>query len=561
MAKRITTLAAALLLVCAFVMPAIAEDYRDAEKNYKQVFANPESTSSQKADAVRRLGNAAGDPRDAKKALKEFFNLLKDKNLLNDRQIQTYEQEREKLKVEYDKIIEVVRGRGNKITQQEDQRVKEIEARTAVLNDLINSNNVVKNAVVDAISRMNDADSRKEIIAGITDRDASVASACIDAARKGRWRDAWDALVSAFDSSKDAGVRILAVTALRTMDASRALPVLARAINDEHYMVRSQAVIGLRATRSAEAVEALINRLDQEPAGRLKWDIVYALQDITGKGEYGAEATTWRAWWNANRGNFQPAPPSNPGQGSSEDGGSGASANLQDSHKTGAFYGIPIRTKHPVFVVDRSGSMLVSADPNDPQVDAGGQPIMPPPGHKSRWQVCQDELVQAVKGLPEDGTFAVVHFSTNAEKFEDGKVFEANDRNKARLEQVVRALQADGLTNIYEAFQFAFEICTGGKLDGVRPVITGKSETTLNADTIFFLTDGSPTVGQSINGVAPTNPPNQQYSPLLLEEICKWNETRGIIIHTVCIGEGDVNFLSELAKRNRGSFRKVSGKN
>ena len=36
-------------------------------------------------------------------------------------------------------------------------------------------------------------------------------------------------------------------------------------------------------------------------------------------------------------------------------------------------------------------------------------------------------------------------------------------------------LAADGLTNIYEAFQFAFEICTGGKLDGVRPVITVKS--------------------------------------------------------------------------------------
>ena len=562
MAKRISTLAAALLLVCAFVMPAIAEDYKDAEKNFKQVFSNQESTSREKADAIHRLGAAATDARDAKKALKEFFNLLKDKNLLNDRQIQAYEAERDKIKAEYDQIADRARANGNRAPQSDIDRMKAIEGRMAALGDLISSNHVAKNAVVDAIARMTDADSKAEIIENITNRDAAIASACIEAARKGRWREAWSQIETAFES-KDAGVRILAVSALRIMDATRALPVLVKAINDEHYMVRSQAVIGLRETRSAQAVEALINRLDQEPGGRLKWDIVYALQDITGKTEYGAESTTWRGWWTAHRGTFQAAPPSNPGQASDEgdNGGGGANPNLADGHKTGAFYGIPIRTKHPVFVVDRSGSMLVSADPNDPQSDGSGQPVMPPPGHKSRWQVCQDELINAVKGLPEDATFAVVHFSSNAEKFEDGKVFDANDRNKARLEAAIRPLAADGLTNIYEAFQFAFEICTGGKLDGVRPVVTGKSETKLNADTIFFLTDGSPTIGQSINGVAPTNPPNQQYSPLLLEEICKWNEVRGIVIHTVCIGEGDVGFLSQLAKRNRGSFRKVTGKN
>ncbi|MGE0432369.1 MAG: HEAT repeat domain-containing protein [Planctomycetota bacterium] len=559
MAKRIVTLAVALLLLGVYAAPAIAEDYRDAEKNFKTVFANAESSSAQKADAIRRLGNAASDPRDAKKALKEFFNLLKDKNLLNDRQIQAYEAEREKIQAEHKQIADRARANGNRAPQSDIDRMSAIEARTTVLNDLINSNNVAKNAVVDAIARMTDAESKAEIIKGITDRDATVASACIDAARKGRWRDAWDPIVSAFDS-KDAGVRVLAITALRTMDANRAMPVMVRAIDDEHYMVRSQAVIGMRAARTAQAVEALIGRLDKESPGRLKWDIVYALQDITGKGEYGADSVQWRGWWNANKGSFQAAPPSNPGGGDmGENGDNGGDPNLADGHRTGAFYGIPIRTKHPVFVVDNSGSMLVSANPNDPQVDAAGQPVMPPPGHDSRWQVCQKELIKAIQGLPEDGTFAIVHFSTSAEKYENGAVFEATDRNKKRAEQIINSWNAEGLTNIYEAFQFAFEICTGGKLDAVRPVITGRSETKLNADTIFFLTDGSPTVGQPINGVAPSNPPNQSYSPLLLEEICKWNDTRGIIIHTICIGEGDVNFLGELAKRNRGTFRKVVG--
>ncbi len=65
------------------------------------------------------------------------------------------------------------------------------------------------------------------------------------------------------------------------------------------------------------------------------------------------------------------------------------------------------------------------------------------------------------------------------------------------------------------------------------------------ADTIFFMTDGTPTAGKLLD-------PDR-----ILETVAEWNRTAQLTIHTVAVGdECDAKFLEKLARENGGQFVK-----
>jgi uncharacterized protein with von Willebrand factor type A (vWA) domain len=104
----------------------------------------------------------------------------------------------------------------------------------------------------------------------------------------------------------------------------------------------------------------------------------------------------------------------------------------------------------------------------------------------------------------------------------------ASEKNKEAALKFIDGLSFKaGGTNIHQAL---FE-CLGGKRKLAR------------ADTVFFLTDGEPTVGALVD-------PYQ-----ILEEISERNRGRKVTLHTIGVSdEQDAAFLLNLARRNGGRF-------
>jgi len=73
---------------------------------------------------------------------------------------------------------------------------------------------------------------------------------------------------------------------------------------DKDWRVRVTAIEASTLFRHRDAVPLLVERLGEED-GRLRWDLLLALKDLTGQ-DLGLNAKNWKGWWEANRETFQP---------------------------------------------------------------------------------------------------------------------------------------------------------------------------------------------------------------------------------------------------------------
>ena len=528
------------------------ERLRDLKKLVKDVLENASSSPAEKIEVIRRFGNVG--EREAKKAAEELLGMLTNKKIFSDAVTARLQAEYEAAAAKFAEMDAQVRdgnmlrfGGGNPSQEEytaQQQKVAESRQR-------LNGGNKVRDAIIDVLGQMKDADAREEILDTVRNSKspAEQVTACIEAMQRFRWPNVFEEMEKIYNSNSDPDVRGICIVSMRMMDADRAMPTLFKALNDDNCWIgRSHAISALRRVRSREAVDALVQRLGKEAPGRLKWDIIEALQDVSGK-DFGEQDAAWRSWWSQNKEGFQSRPVGSP-----------APADARGAAVTGtSFYGIPVRG-NPMFIIDRSGSMLESSKARG-QNQPGQAPAPVPAGEKSKWQVLQEELFKAVKGLPPTAKFAIVWFDSEVAAHKNGKILTATDAEKSEAETTISAMSANGMTNIYGAFELGFSLLKpglGGAAGG-GAVVTGEREPArLGCDEIFFLTDGSPTIGEAINGISPTNGGNnREYSKLLLEKICEWNKPYNMVINTICVGMGDDSFLSQLASRNRGKFVKV----
>ncbi len=171
------------------------------------------------------------------------------------------------------------------------------------------------------------------------------------------------------------------------------------------------------------------------------------------------------------------------------------------------YYGIPIRAKRLLFVIDTSGSMKEMTR------------------YGTRLASAKRELSAAIKGLDQDAEFGVLFFSETVHSWQkDLKV--ATEENKAEAIKFVSKLAASKSTNTYGALLAATEFDD-------------------QLETVFLLTDGRPTCGDIVL-------PN-----LILNDIMRRNETRHLKFNTVGIAVADVteNFLRAIASGSDGEFR------
>jgi HEAT repeat protein len=305
-------------------------------------------------------------------------------------------------------------------------------------------------------------------------------------------------------------VREAALEALGKLGHHDALPVLLEALEHKAWPLRAAAVRALGQLAAKESVGPLIAALGREE-GRLQKDVADVLEDLTGQ-KFGVLVDAWRRWWEENKGRFG-------GEGGLELGGKGKRSGV-------SYYGITTYSKRIVYVLDVSGSM---AQPHvQPSGEAGNGEIL-------KVDAAKRELIRSLRTIPKDGAFTIIVYNDLIKVWKP-KLVTASPGNKKAAETFVNGLGAAQSTNIYGALEAVFKLAGMGATD---------RRYDLGADTVFLLTDGSP-----------TQPDGQPDSTEKIIVACReWNRLKRVQIHCIGIGrQHNGAFLGRLARENGGQY-------
>ena len=318
--------------------------------------------------------------------------------------------------------------------------------------------------------------------------------------------DAREAVIDAAKDHKSWQLRADCTRILSFFHDEAAYQALVLLLEDRRWLVRSEAIRGLSQVREKRVVKKLIDRMPEE-GGRLLDDLAQALRKLTGQ-DLPAEPGRWQSWWDA-VGKDQDLP--------SEDGEDSETEHkkLGTAVKQG-LYGTVV-SERVVFVIDASGSMTAGTDLEG-----------------SRFDIATRELVRVLETqVNPKSQFNVIAFEDEIARFKP-KLSKGRGSNVKKAIEFVGRLKAGGETNAYGALERAFE----------------DSE----VDTIYLLSDGSPTVG------------DETIPALIRRAVDEWNRYRGVKIHCIGFFPGEARnqdkaeartFLMDLSRENRGRYSEI----
>jgi hypothetical protein len=324
---------------------------------------------------------------------------------------------------------------------------------------------------------------------------------------------------------KDPQVRAAASKAVSLLAAKEeeTLRNLAASLEDGRWTVRVAAARSLADMAIPGAVDLIVARLAKEQGREAQ--LMGTLLEALTEQKFGTEADGWRRWWEENRAAFvSGAKTLAPGAGSAS-----PTASRSDERN---YYGIPIESKRVLFVIDLSGSMLKPG-----ATDA----------KMSKEAEAKRELQRCLKTFEANSAFGVFSFSDSVRKWKPG-IVKADAAAKEDARKWIEAQAANGWTNTWAALDEAI------RASAADPKNDMGEDYGLFADTIFLMTDGSPTnsTGQAQD---PTGKPEW---PKVLEAVRGWNREKKVAIHCIGIGaEVNDTFLSTLASENGGSYVRV----
>jgi hypothetical protein len=252
------------------------------------------------------------------------------------------------------------------------------------------------------------------------DPDAGVRLAAVASLAKLADEAAWVPVLVAAITAKDDAVRAAATTAVLVGRGD--LVGVARKLlkEDQDPTFRAEVALLLGRRRRVDAVPALLDALaDKHP--RVVTAAAEALEAVSGEA-FGYEVAPWTAWWEKAR-----VPPR-------------SRARRRDRHEGGGppevppppparglvpdLYGLPLRAKDYVFVVDVSGSI-------------GAEGL----------ETAKGELVRAVERLPSDVRFAALFFDEQMRLWHPEMVL-ATPTHKADLARFVRGIPRGKRTDV-----------------------------------------------------------------------------------------------------------------
>lgn len=297
------------------------------------------------------------------------------------------------------------------------------------------------------------------------------------------------------------------------------VPVAAR-LSASDWQVRLTACRALAVLGDEHAVEPLIDRLDVE-GGRLHKEIYAALKAVTNE-NHAPNPATWRAWWKAQKpkGIPPPLPPS-------ADDERYAKPPPPRSDEP-SYYGRRMFSQSVLYVIDVSKSMETLI-----QVPPDAQEKLGTIASGTRIRVAKAAVVSSLKKLDPRTRFNLVFFSTKVRPWKDGLVTVASARDPAI--SAVEAAPLEDETNIYGALRAAV---------GLHEKPTLSADLDPIPDTMYFMTDGTPTRGEITD----------------TETILSWmrdvNRFAKVDIHVIAMGNTGIDFafLRRLASENGGEF-------
>ncbi|MGE3173191.1 MAG: HEAT repeat domain-containing protein [Planctomycetota bacterium] len=343
-------------------------------------------------------------------------------------------------------------------------------------------------------------------------------------------------------------VRMAAADAVGSLVLKELGEQLVPLLNDAEWQVQTAAVTACGIVRPQAAVQPLIDLMRQ--AGRLRTECSEALFRITGF-EFGLDPDRWQEQWNHLMEIEGWRIPTDEELAKKAE--SRAKYNELYGQKDGlnTFAGIPTSSTYVMFIIDVSGSM-------DDQV-VEREKFQ---GYRDlkKFTVVKAQLLSAIESLTQDTYFNIVAFASDLDPWRK-QLVSANIINREAAKSWVERLApiggtedqelaaaglmltdlAKGKTNTLKALMYPFGIDPDNP---PKVAFTGGGKVSIKnkLDTVYFLSDGRPSVGKMIDTLE------------ILSEVRRYNEYFKIVFHTIAIGEFQKNFLRDLALQNSGVF-------
>jgi Mg-chelatase subunit ChlD len=334
-------------------------------------------------------------------------------------------------------------------------------------------------------------------------KDPALVVAALEALHGIRGKEAgWLAELQGYVAEPEEIVRNAALEILGSTGRREVLPLLIEALSNPFWTTRLAACRGLERLRLSQGVGALCGRIGLEE-GRMREEFATSLWRLSGM-PFHTNAAQWERWWASEGSTFQPIDEAELKKRAKEE----ELRKLKDLTAS-TFFGIRIVSHRVVFILDISGSM---------EEATRGSYIGEQGEH--RIVVAKKELLRALDGLEKDTLFNVIAFSGDVESWSDA-IRERTDETLESAKEYVREIPIGGGTNIYGALQSAF----------ADPQV----------DTIYFLSDGEPSVGDVIDPEA------------IRTEVADWNKHRRLVIHSIAVG-GSLRLLEQLAADTGGTY-------
>ncbi|RMH01621.1 MAG: hypothetical protein D6702_11005 [Planctomycetota bacterium] len=350
---------------------------------------------------------------------------------------------------------------------------------------------------------------------------------------------------------KRTAVRVAAVDSLKTLGKGHedvAGPALVAALDDAELSVQTAACLALRVVRVKEAIPVLI-RLMEEAEGRIHEHLYPTLVEITDL-PFREDPGQWRNWWERAKDRYELL--------SDEEIAARRAArektNLEyrPARKEASFLGVDTPSERVIFVIDVSGSMEESVVDRELFRERGFHSF-------GKLDIVREELLRTIEGLGSNVRFNILAFASEVMPWRRD-LAPANALNKRSAADFVRKLKpiggtaagelagaglvgssglAKGRTNTYAALCAALGVA---EEEALGPATESAREVRSSVDTVFFLSDGRPSVGRLVD-------PDD-----ILEAVEKINRFRRVTIHTIAIGEFQKDFMEYLAEKNGGVF-------
>ncbi|KAA3613448.1 MAG: hypothetical protein DWQ01_02680 [Planctomycetota bacterium] len=405
----------------------------------------------------------------------------------------------------------------------------------------------------------------------------------IRAVGEGPWPE-FQPLVAQYLEAKDDEVRLWTVTSLGALKAAEHLPVfgqlltsddnkmvrvacadalghlgkgseaiagppLVQALSDKALEVQTSAMLALQNVRVREAIPVLIDILENGE-GRVLEGVYPALVAITDM-QYTDDPKTWRRWWSRAHDEFQI--PTEEELAKRKAARQAVAQEYRPSKSEATFMGIDTPSQRVVFVIDVSGSMEEKVLDRDTFRERGYRRF-------GKLDIVKEELARTIENLDRNVIINVYAFASHVHPWRKSMVA-ANALNRRSALDFIRKLKPiggstaaaraaaglrgsagveDGRTNTYAALLagLGLEVKKGEVISNPGGADEVKSE----VDTLFFLSDGRPSIGELVD-------PDD-----ILEAVTELNRFRRVTVHTIAIGEFQKDFMQELARRNGGVF-------